>query len=454
MRLPLAEVAAASPGRRCGRASDGRRPPTAPPQPVAAEGRSPEPAPADRRRRRRSARRRAVGVTSDRAALVLRDTRAAAIGRLELAARRRPRAPGAGGRPSSTSAARASGRVRSRPAPRSTRRRRPSAAALRPPERSRGRRARPCSASIVIATRDRPDDLRVPGVRRRHAAGTRRGRRGRQQPGVGSHRPGARPLPDGASAPRSPGVAWPTPATRDPRRHRDVVVPPTTTCGFPTAGSTCCRPVRAQRRDGGVRQRPAPRARTGPDRLRGIGGLGKGFDRSRAAGPTPLEPCARSRRGSSGRRPTPRSGANLRPSRDRADGRGARPGNAVGRRRGQLPRCTGSCAAGFTVVYEPTAWVWHRHRDTADGARSRRSRSYYSGHVAHNLTTLVARPRPATRRRLGFTAYVAGEPGRRRRSGASESRRRSPAPSSTGRCAAAGTTSAPSAGCAARVVAR
>ena len=51
-------------------------------------------------------------------------------------------------------------------------------------------------------------------------------------------------------------------------------------------------------------------------------------------------------------------------------------------------------------MYEPTAFVWHRHRDTADGARSRRSRSYYSGHVAHQLTTLVRDRDPRAVNRL------------------------------------------------------
>ena len=44
--------------------------------------------------------------------------------------------------------------------------------------------------------------------------------------------------------------------------------------------------------------------------------------------------------------------------------------------------------AGYTVVYEPTAWVHHRHRRT-DAELERQVRSYYSGHVAHKLTTLV-----------------------------------------------------------------
>ncbi len=45
-------------------------------------------------------------------------------------------------------------------------------------------------------------------------------------------------------------------------------------------------------------------------------------------------------------------------------------------------------SAGFTVIYEPTAWVEHRHRRTPEELQ-RQIRSYYSGHVAHNLTTLV-----------------------------------------------------------------
>jgi hypothetical protein len=44
--------------------------------------------------------------------------------------------------------------------------------------------------------------------------------------------------------------------------------------------------------------------------------------------------------------------------------------------------------AGFTVVYEPAAYVYHQHRDDQDALTSQ-MRAYYSGHVAHNLTTVV-----------------------------------------------------------------
>jgi GT2 family glycosyltransferase len=64
-------------------------------------------------------------------------------------------------------------------------------------------------------------------------------------------------------------------------------------------------------------------------------------------------------------------------------------------------------SAGFTVVYEPTAWVWHRHRRTATELEQQ-IRSYYSGHVAHNLTTLVRDGDLRAVVRLGtFTRHVA-----------------------------------------------
>ena len=44
--------------------------------------------------------------------------------------------------------------------------------------------------------------------------------------------------------------------------------------------------------------------------------------------------------------------------------------------------------AGFTVVYEPSAYVNHRHRNSAD-ALTKQIRAYYSGQIAHNITTLV-----------------------------------------------------------------
>jgi GT2 family glycosyltransferase len=42
--------------------------------------------------------------------------------------------------------------------------------------------------------------------------------------------------------------------------------------------------------------------------------------------------------------------------------------------------------AGFDIVYEPDALVWHRHRDTMQALR-RQIYSYSKGHVAYHLTT-------------------------------------------------------------------
>lgn len=44
--------------------------------------------------------------------------------------------------------------------------------------------------------------------------------------------------------------------------------------------------------------------------------------------------------------------------------------------------------AGHTIVYEPTAWVWHRHRRDAAALR-RQIYAYSKGHVAYHLTTLL-----------------------------------------------------------------
>lgn len=44
--------------------------------------------------------------------------------------------------------------------------------------------------------------------------------------------------------------------------------------------------------------------------------------------------------------------------------------------------------AGGTVVYEPTAWVWHRHRVEPHSLR-RQIFAYSKGHVAYQLTTLT-----------------------------------------------------------------
>jgi GT2 family glycosyltransferase len=62
--------------------------------------------------------------------------------------------------------------------------------------------------------------------------------------------------------------------------------------------------------------------------------------------------------------------------------------------------------AGWTVVYEPAAFVWHRHRDSAAALTSQIT-NYYSGHVAHQLTTLVRDHDPRAVHRLArVTAYA------------------------------------------------
>lgn len=62
--------------------------------------------------------------------------------------------------------------------------------------------------------------------------------------------------------------------------------------------------------------------------------------------------------------------------------------------------------AGWTVVYEPSAYVWHRHRNTAAALVSQMT-NYYSGHVAHQLTTLVRDHDPRAVHRLArVTAYA------------------------------------------------
>jgi len=58
--------------------------------------------------------------------------------------------------------------------------------------------------------------------------------------------------------------------------------------------------------------------------------------------------------------------------------------------------------AGHTIVYEPTAWVWHRHRRDPAALR-RQIYAYSKGHVAYHLTTLL---RDGDRRalvRLGYS---------------------------------------------------
>ena len=81
--------------------------------------------------------------------------------------------------------------------------------------------------------------------------------------------------------------------------------------------------------------------------------------------------------------------------------------------------------AGWTVVYEPTAYVWHRHRDTAEALVTQIT-NYYSGHVAHQLTTLVRDHDPRAVHRLARVDRVRRrQPGRvagRARAGAAGDR--------------------------------
>jgi len=44
--------------------------------------------------------------------------------------------------------------------------------------------------------------------------------------------------------------------------------------------------------------------------------------------------------------------------------------------------------AGYTIVYEPAAWVWHKHRRDLPAMR-RQIFNYSKGHVAYHLTTLL-----------------------------------------------------------------
>jgi GT2 family glycosyltransferase len=43
--------------------------------------------------------------------------------------------------------------------------------------------------------------------------------------------------------------------------------------------------------------------------------------------------------------------------------------------------------AGHTIVYEPSAYVWHRHRPSMEGLRAQ-IYAYSKGHIAYHLTTL------------------------------------------------------------------
>lgn len=57
--------------------------------------------------------------------------------------------------------------------------------------------------------------------------------------------------------------------------------------------------------------------------------------------------------------------------------------------------------ANHTIVYEPAAWVWHRHRRD-DRSLRHQIYSYSKGHVAYHLTTLM---RDSDRRALVRLAY-------------------------------------------------
>jgi GT2 family glycosyltransferase len=123
-------------------------------------------------------------------------------------------------------------------------------------------------------------------------------------------------------------------------------------------------------------------------RFEAYGGLGKGFDRMEAD-----EGWFRSFRASV---PTWRLGATANAAFRRsifADPRIGLLDEALGA--GMPTGCSEDTylfykilKSGGTIVYEPTAWVWHRHRVDADSLR-RQIVSYSKGHVAYQLTTLL-----------------------------------------------------------------
>jgi GT2 family glycosyltransferase len=57
--------------------------------------------------------------------------------------------------------------------------------------------------------------------------------------------------------------------------------------------------------------------------------------------------------------------------------------------------------AGYEVAYEPSAYVWHRHRNT-EAALRRQIYSYSKGHVAYQLTTLLRDGDPRALVRIGY----------------------------------------------------
>jgi GT2 family glycosyltransferase len=55
-----------------------------------------------------------------------------------------------------------------------------------------------------------------------------------------------------------------------------------------------------------------------------------------------------------------------------------------------------------TLVYDPSAWVWHRHRDTMESLRQQLF-AYSKGHVAYHLTTLMREGDRRALIRLGWS---------------------------------------------------
>lgn len=58
--------------------------------------------------------------------------------------------------------------------------------------------------------------------------------------------------------------------------------------------------------------------------------------------------------------------------------------------------------ADHTIVYEPSAWVWHRHRRD-DAALRHQIHCYSKGHVAYHLTTLIKDGDARALVRLGYS---------------------------------------------------
>lgn len=58
--------------------------------------------------------------------------------------------------------------------------------------------------------------------------------------------------------------------------------------------------------------------------------------------------------------------------------------------------------ADQTIVYDPRAWVWHRHRRD-DAALRHQIYAYSKGHVAYHVTTLLRERDPRALVRLGYT---------------------------------------------------